>query len=82
MVKINTYCPDGDTHTVSIKELAEANDLDYLEAQGLIKSLVKLGIAKMTDPRKIPGAKGKPTNLYILPMCIQVTLSEVVKLAA
>ena len=62
---------------LSIKELAEANDLDYLEAQGFIKTLVKLGKAQMGKPRKIEGAKGKPTNIYLIPTELNFKLVEI-----
>jgi hypothetical protein len=67
---------------VSIKELANANGLDYLEAQGFIKTLVKLGHAKLSRARKVEGKKGKPTNLYLIPTCLQVTCYEDTKQAA
>jgi hypothetical protein len=83
MIKINAYCPHEETNVLSIKELAESANLDYLEAQGLVKALVKLGVAKEAGKRKVEGAKGKPTNLYAIPMCIQLTLyTEAVPKAA
>lgn len=75
-IKVNAYCPHTETNTVSIKELAESANLDYLEAQGLVKALVKLGVAKENGKRKVEGAKGKPTNLYAIPMCIQLTIYD------
>jgi hypothetical protein len=49
--------------------------MDYLEAQGFVKSMMKLGAVKQVGTRKAAG-KGKPTNLYALPMCIQVTVYQ------
>jgi hypothetical protein len=49
--------------------------LDYAEAQGFIKTLVKLKAASQIGVRKAAG-KGKPTNLYALPMCIQITVHQ------
>lgn len=69
--------PFDNVFELSIKELAEANDLDYLEAQGFIKTLVKLKVAKMGTPRKIEGAKGKPTNIYLIPTELNFKLVEV-----
>jgi hypothetical protein len=77
-VKIQIHEPYDTAFEMSIKELAEANGLDYLEAQGFIKSLVKLGKAKMMEPRKVPGAKGKPTNIYLIPTELTFKLLEVV----
>jgi hypothetical protein len=76
MLKISAYEPFDSGFECSIKELADANKLDYLEAQGFIKTLVKLGHAKQVAPRKVEGKKGKPTNVYVLPMCLQVTIYE------
>lgn len=69
--------PFDNVFELSIKELAEANGLDYLEAQGFIKTLVKLGKAKMGAPRKVEGAKGKPTNIYLIPTELNFKLVEV-----
>jgi hypothetical protein len=77
-VKIQVHEPYDTAFELSIKELAEANGLDYLEAQGFIKTLVKLGKAKMMEPRKVPGAKGKPTNIYLIPTELTFKLLEVV----
>ncbi len=82
MIKIQVYEPFDEGYEVSIKELADANGLDYLEAQGFIKTLVKLGHAKQTRSRKVEGQKGKPTNIYLIPTCLQVTVYEVAKDAA
>jgi hypothetical protein len=62
--------------TLSAAELAEANDLDYTEATGLLKTLLKLGIAQSAGIRKISGSKGKGSNLYSLPLEIKFTLKE------
>jgi hypothetical protein len=77
-VKIHVHEPYDTAFEMSIKELAEANGLDYLEAQGFIKSLVKLGKAKMIAPRKVEGQKGKPTNIYLIPTELTFKLIEVV----
>jgi hypothetical protein len=74
MVKILATVPFDECQTVCIKDL-EAAGLDYVEAQGFIKALVKLKAAKQVGTRKAAG-KGKPTNLYAVPMCIQVTLYQ------
>ena len=58
----------------SIKEFGEKHGLDYLEAQGFIKAMVKLGHAKQLESRKIVGQKGKPTNIYELPASITMKL--------
>jgi hypothetical protein len=69
-------------HEVSIKELADANGLDYLEAQGFLKTLVKLGHCTLGKPRKIDGQKGKPTNIYLLPIYLEIAVMEQQKAAA
>lgn len=73
MIKLNSYCPFDECHQVSIKELAESLNCDYLTAQGFIKFLVSKGIASTDGTRKVEGQKGKPTNLYLIPQCIQMT---------
>lgn len=82
MIKIQIHEPFDEGYEVSIKELADANGLDYLEAQGFIKTLVKLGHAKLTRTRKVDGQKGKPTSIYMIPSCMQVTVFEAPKEAA
>ena len=77
-VKIQIHEPYDTAFEMSIKEMAEANGLDYLEAQGFIKTLVKLGKAKMSTPRKVEGQKGKPTNIYLIPTELTFKLIEVV----
>lgn len=76
-VKIQIHEPYDTAFEMSIKELAEANGLDYLEAQGFIKSLVKLGKAKMIAPRKVEGQKGRLTNIYLIPTELTFRLIEV-----
>ena len=76
MLKFNSSVPFDECHTVSVKEFAESTGTDYIEAQGFIKFLVSQGIAKAAGVRKIDGQKGKPTNLYLVPMCIQMTVYE------
>lgn len=78
-MKVNE--PYDCVHEVSIKELADANGLDYLEAQGFLKTLVKLGHCQMGKPRKIDGQKGKPTNVYLLPIYLEITVMEQQKAA-
>lgn len=43
---------------VTIKELAVANGLNPVDANGLIKSLEKLGVAKKVGERKSANEKG------------------------
>ena len=81
-IKIKCNEPFDTGYEVSIKELADANGLDYLEAQGFIKALVKLGVAKQVKSRKVEGARGKPTNIYLIPTYIEVSMFEDVKEAA
>ena len=81
-IKIQVVEPFDDAFEVSAKELAEVNGLDYLEARGFLETLVKLKACQVGKPRKIEGAKGKPTKIYLLPTCMQVTCYEQVKGAA
>jgi hypothetical protein len=74
--KLKISEPYDVAHEVSIKELADANGLDYLEAQGFLKTLVKLGHCQLGKPRKIEGQKGKPTNIYLLPIYLEITVME------
>ena len=76
MLKMIATAPFEETHTVSIKELADQLGVDYLEAQGFIKVGVSLGYIKTLPPRKVEGKKGKPTNLYAVPTCLQLTLHD------
>lgn len=62
------------TIKTSIKEFGDAHGLDYLEAQGFIKAMVKLGHAKQLESRKVAGQKGKPTNIYELPASFTMKL--------
>lgn len=73
-LKINE--PYDCVHEVTIKELADANGLDYMEAQGFLKTLVKLGHCQLGKPRKVEGQKGKPTNVYLLPIYLEMTVME------
>ena len=66
----------------SITEFAEANGLDYLEAQGFLKTLNKLGHCPMGKPRKVKGQNGKPTNVYLVPIYLEVSAMEQQKKAA
>jgi len=81
-IKVKMVEPFDTGYEVSIKEFAEANGLDYLEAQGFIKSLVKLGVAQQISSRKVEGKKGKPTNIYFLPSFLEVSIYEEVAEAA
>lgn len=80
--KLSVNEPYDCVHEVSIKELADANGLDYLDAQGFLKTLVKLGHCQMGKPRKVDGQKGKPTNVYLLPIYLEITVMEQQKAAA
>lgn len=82
MQKLKVNEPYDCAHEVTIKELADANGLDYLEAQGFLKTLVKLGHCHMCKPRKVIGQKGKPTNVYLLPIYLEITVMEQQKKAA
>jgi hypothetical protein len=81
-VKVRINEPYDVAYEVSIKEFADANGLDYLEAQGFLKTLGKLGHCPMTKPRKVEGKKGKPTNIYLLPIYLEVTVMEQQRKAA
>ena len=82
MAKIGMYEPFDEGIETSIKEFGEANGLEYLEAQGFIKTLVKLGHAKQSGSRKVEGQKGKPTNIYLLPIALHVNIWQEVKTEA
>lgn len=80
--KLKVNEPYDAVHEVSIKELADANGLDYMDAQGFLKTLVKLGHCQLGKPRKVEGQKGKPTNIYLLPIYLEITVMEQQKKAA
>lgn len=79
MVKISVHEPFDEGLECSVKDFAEANDLDYLESQGFIKTLVKLKVCKMVASRKVEGKRGKPTNVYMLPIALHVNIYEEAK---
>jgi response regulator of citrate/malate metabolism len=60
------------TYQTSAKEFAEKHKVDYPTAQGFIKFLVKQGVARQLQSRKIEGQKGKPTNIYEIPRDVRV----------
>jgi predicted transcriptional regulator len=66
---------DLPTYQTSAKEFAEKNDVDYATAQGFIKMLLKLGIAEQLQSRKVAGQKGKPTNIYEIPVEVKLKLA-------
>lgn len=63
------------TYRTSAKEFADKYGVDYPTAQGFIKYLVKRGVARQLEARKVVGQKGKPTNIYELPIDVQLKLS-------
>ena len=72
--KLNAISTTDHQQQFSIKELAEANQLDYLEAQGFLKTLIKLGQCKLVSQRKQEGQRGKPTNVYQVPNNLIISL--------
>lgn len=60
------------TYQTSAKEFAEKHGVDYPTAQGFIKFLLKAGVARQLDSRKVAGQKGKPTNIYEIPRNVRV----------
>jgi hypothetical protein len=66
------FCVYPETIRVSKKNLAEKYKLDYLTAQGLVSYLLATGNAKLVDKRKSPSGKGKPTEIFEIP--VEVTL--------
>lgn len=81
-MKLSINEPYDVAQEVSIKEFAEANGLDYLEAQGFLKTLNKLGHCPRGKDRKKEGQKGKPTGIYLLPIYLELTTMENQKQAA
>jgi len=63
------------TYRTSAKEFAEKTKVDYAVAQGFIKYLVSQGVAQEVEKRKVAGAKGKPTNIYELPIELRLKLA-------
>ena len=53
--------------TMTTQEFATANGLEYGEAAGMLKGLVKMGIVTDEGVRKVEGAKGKGSNLFGVP---------------
>ena len=60
------------TFKTSAKEFGEKNGVEYVVAQNFLKFLVAAGVATELPPLKIAGKKGKPTNMYEVP--INITL--------
>jgi len=61
-----------ETIRVSKKDLADKYNLDYLTVQGLVSYLVATGHARVVDKRKSASGRGKPTEIFEIP--IEVTL--------
>jgi hypothetical protein len=61
-------------YKTSAKEFAELHKVDYATAQGFIKLLVAKGVAYEVSKRKVVGARGKPTNVYELPIKVELKL--------
>ena len=60
------------TYQTSATELADKMKVDYPTAQGYIKMLIRLGMAREIASRKVEGKKGKPTKIYEIPVAIKV----------
>lgn len=82
MVKMIATEPFDDALVVSVQELADSLKMEYIEAQGFIKFGVKAGFVKLVGQRKQEGKKGKPTNLYAVPIALQLSFYEEAKQAA
>ena len=59
---------DAPVKQVTIKQLAEMIEEDYLTTSALVKFSVKLGAIKEVGKEKLPeGTRGKPSMLYEVP---------------
>jgi len=61
---------------VTIKQIEEDHGLTAPEANGLIKSLLKLGLIEKIDKRKAQSktGQGRSANVYAIPETISLTL--------
>ncbi len=60
----------------TIMHYAALHNLDYVEAQGLIKYLVSKKIARIIGKqRQNLSSRGKPSNVYELPISVNLNLA-------
>lgn len=61
---------------LSVKEFAEKHEVDYATAQGVIKFLEAKGLAtKVGTKRTSVTGKGKPTNIYEVPVAVLLAVA-------
>lgn len=65
------------TNTFTVKQLAGALGVDYVDARGFIRTLDKLGQAKQIRAVKT-GSKGKPSEVFEAADSITLTIPELV----
>lgn len=60
----------------TVNELAARLKVEYAIAAGFIKLLEKTGVAKIVgSKKKVLGAKGKPSSIYLLPKSVELKLA-------
>lgn len=59
------------------KEFAELIGEDYVIASNLVAFLVSKGLAKKTGSRPAVGGKGKPADLFEVPLNVALTFGQV-----
>lgn len=74
-IQLIVSVPFDECVQTSAKEFGEQMGVDYAVANGLLKFLEAKGVATC-KPHKVEGQKGKPTNIYTVPTCIQLTFHE------
>jgi hypothetical protein len=60
------------TKNLTIKQLAEALQTDYLAASALVKFFVEQGIAKKVGNLVVEGQRGKPSAIYEIPNVVEL----------
>lgn len=82
MLKMIQSTPFDECLTCSVAELADSLEMDYITAQGFVKFGVASGFVKLIGVRKKDGQRGKPTNLYAVPIAVQLSFHEEMKAVA
>lgn len=58
---------DVKVRNVMVKDFAEKQGIDAIQANTLLQIMVKKGMAKIVGQHKIDGKKGKPANIFEIP---------------
>ena len=65
---------DVKVRNVMVKDFAEKQGIDAIQANTLLQIMVKKGMAKIVGQHKIDGKKGKPANIFEIPESVTFDL--------